>query len=184
MSSLRRFFVSKVNNPLIIDGEEFNHAVNVLRIKELENVIVCDNTGIEYTCKVEKINKKNMQLSVLSSVLSNTETKEEVTLLAGYLKGDKTELVVQKAVELGVKKIIIFNSEYSSAYMSENKLARLNKVSVESAKQCGRAIAPKVEYFDKFEDALKSAGDCKNKTGRGAFPYWCRWLCCHMGQIL
>ena len=47
--------------------------------------------------------------------------------------------------------------------MNDNKLSRLNKVSVESAKQCGRAIAPKVEYFDKFEDALKSADDCKNK---------------------
>ncbi|MBO5926793.1 MAG: 16S rRNA (uracil(1498)-N(3))-methyltransferase [Clostridia bacterium] len=163
MSDLRRFFVSKIEEPLTIDGEEFRHAVNVLRIKEGEEIIVCDGSGYEYVCMVDEILKKQLCLSVLEKRLCETEAKTEVTLIAGYLKGDKTELVVQKAVELGVKNIVVFDSEYSSAYMSENKLLRLNKVAVEASKQCGRAVVPKVEYANGFNQALEFGLNAKNK---------------------
>ena len=163
MSDLRRFFLPRITQPLTICDEEFRHAVNVLRIKENERIIVCDNSGLEYICNVDKINKKNMELSVLDKRQSNVEANSFVTLFAGYLKGDKTELVVQKAVELGVKEIVVFNSQYCSAFMNENKLARLNKVSVESAKQCGRAIAPPVRYIDNFEGVLKEGEKFDNK---------------------
>ena len=163
MAGFRRFFVSKVESETIIEGEEFRHAVSVLRIKEGENIILCDNSGYEYLAVVGKINKKDLTVKPIEKSLSVTETKNSVTLIAGYLKGDKTELVVQKAVELGVKKIVVFSSEYSSAYMNDNKLSRLNKVSIESAKQCGRAIAPEVVYAENFELALKMGDDAENK---------------------
>ena len=163
MSDLRRFFVDKIEEPLYVMGEEFRHAVNVLRIKENEEVIVCDNSGLEYICKIKKISKQDMLLEVLDKRQAVTEPKERVCLLSGYLKGDKTELVVQKAVELGVYEIVVFNSKYCSAYMNDNKLARLNKVSLEASKQCGRAVIPKVIYFDDFESALDYANGYNNK---------------------
>ncbi len=163
MSDLRRFFVEEIKEPLIIEGEEFRHAVNVLRIKENEEILVCDNSGYEYLSKVEKINKKDFEISILEKRENTLETSEEVTLIAGYLKGDKTELVVQKAVELGVKKIVVFSSKFSSSYMNDNKLLRLNKVSIESAKQCGRAVAPKIIYEEDFESALKRGETAKNR---------------------
>lgn len=162
MSELRRFFVEAVSSPLIITGEEFNHAVNVLRAKEGEKVIVCDNSGLEYVCRIEKINKKDICLEIEETRQGENEAKENVTLIAGYLKGDKTELVVQKAVELGAKEIVVFNSQFCSSYMSENKLVRLNKVAIESAKQCKRSIAPKVRYADNFKDALRMGENNKN----------------------
>ena len=163
MSDLRRFFVDKITEPLIIEGEEFRHAVNVLRIKEQDKILVCDNSGYEYTCVVEKINKKDLEISVECKSLSQTEPKNKVMLIFGYLKGDKSELVVQKAVELGITEIVVFNSKYCSAYMNENKLSRLNKVSMEASKQCGRAISPKVVYADTFEEALNLGSQYKNK---------------------
>lgn len=163
MADYRRFFVEKVQSEVVIDGEEFRHAINVLRIKEGETVILCDNSGFEYLSTVAKINKKDFVAKVESKRESQTEPTTQVTLIAGYLKGDKTELVVQKAVELGVSKIVVFSSEFSSAYMNENKLARLNKVSVESAKQCGRSIAPKVDYAKDFNKALEYGNLCDNK---------------------
>ncbi len=163
MSDLRRFFVPKISDELIIDGEEFRHAVSVLRIKENERIIVCDNSGYEHIGTVTAINKKNMAVSITEKRASDTETVACVTLIAGYLKGDKTELVVQKAVELGVKNIVVFDSEFSSAYINENKLSRLNRVSVEAAKQCGRAIAPPVSYADTFEKALGCGENAENK---------------------
>ena len=163
MSDLRRFFVDKIEEPLFIAGEEFRHAVNVLRIKENEQVIVCDNSSLEYICNIKKISKQDMLLDILEKRQAITEPKERVCLLSGYLKGDKTELVVQKAVELGIYEIVIFNSKYCSAYMNDNKLSRLNKVSMEAAKQCGRAVIPKVVYFDDFESALDYASKYSNK---------------------
>ncbi len=163
MSSLKRFFAYSITNPLTVDGEEFRHAVNVLRIRENENILICDNSGYEYLAKITKINKKDFTAEILEKNPSCTEAKESVTLIAGYLKGDKTELIVQKAVELGVKKIVVFSSEFSSGFINENKLLRLNRVSVESAKQCKRAIAPPVLYAENFEDALNYAEPCENK---------------------
>ena len=122
MSNLRRFFVDKIENPLTISGEEFFHAVNVLRLKQGEEIIVCDNTGMEYTCNVTSISKKELTAEVLTSKYSTAETSENVMLITGYLKGDKTELVVQKAVELGVKKIVVFSSQFSSAYINDTIL--------------------------------------------------------------
>lgn len=163
MSDLRRFFVDEILEQIVIDGEEFRHAVSVLRIKEGEQIIVCDNSGYEYVSTIEKINKKDFVAKVNKKRENQTEPKSEVMLIAGYLKGDKTELVVQKAVELGVKSIVVFSSQFSSAYMNENKLNRLNKVSIEAAKQCGRAIAPKVYYAEDFESALSFGKDYQNK---------------------
>ena len=162
MEKYKRFFVDKIEDFLTIDGEEFRHAVNVLRIRENDKIILLDNTEYEYLAEVTKIEKKSMQVKVLSKEKNYLESKNDILLIAGYLKGDKTELVVQTAVELGVKDIVVFSSKFSSAFLNDNKLERLNKVSQEASKQCGRSIYPKVSYLP-FEEAIKYAKDYKNK---------------------
>ena len=85
-------------------------------------------------------------------------------MLFGYLKNaDKNEFIVQKAVELGVKKIGVFTSEYSSSFVNANKIERLNKVAKEAVKQCLRSIAPEIVYFDKLENALEWGKESENK---------------------
>lgn len=161
-SGMRRFFIDKIEETVSLVGEEFRHAVNVRRIKKGDEVVLCDNTAYEYTAVAEEIGKNSAVLRVTGRNLCDKEAKTEVTLLCGYLKGDKTEYSVQKAVELGVKKIVVFRSEFCAAYMNENKLARLNKVSAEAAKQCGRSVAPAVLYADDFASALDMT-DAENK---------------------
>lgn len=163
MADLRRFFVESISDLITIEGEEYRHAVSVLRIKEGEKIIACDNTGFEFICEILEISKKYFTAKVLEKVESETEALNKVCLIAGYLKGDKTELVVQKAVELGVKEIVVFSSKFSSAFMNENKLSRLNKVSIEASKQCGRAVAPKVIYKESLESALEFGNGYENK---------------------
>ena len=164
MSGLKRFFIDKIEEVVELCGEEFEHAKNVLRLSNGDEVILLDNSGKEYTAVIASVEKKRMILNVVRSEVGTREALSDVCLLFGYLKNaDKNEFIVQKAVELGVSRLIAFSSEYSSAYMNANKLERLNKVSKESAKQCLRAIAPKVEYCEKFEDALEMAGRYENK---------------------
>lgn len=164
MSSLKRFFVEKIEDTVLLCGEEFEHAKSVLRLGVGDEVILLDNSGLEYSAVIASVEKKQMTLNVLGKSLGDKEAETDVALFFGYLKNaDKNEFTVQKAVELGVKKIVVFSSEYSSAYMNANKLERLNKVSKEAAKQCLRSIAPVVEYCDTLAAALKKASSYKNK---------------------
>ena len=118
-----------------------------------------------------------MLLNVLNKTVSDKEPETQVTLLFGALKGDKSELVVQKAVELGVFKIGIFLSRFCSVSFGENKLERLERVAREAAKQCLRARVPGITLYPDLESALSSAQPCKNKlfaceflkTGEGDF---------------
>ena len=164
MAGLKRFFVENIGENAELTGEEFEHAKNVLRLSVGDEVILLDNSGKEYTAVITRVEKKRMSLNIVRTEVGAREAETEVCLLFGYLKNaDKNEFIVQKAVELGVKKIGVFSSEYSSAYMNENKLERLNKVAKEAAKQCLRATAPKVEYFDTLEKALVTAKGYENK---------------------
>lgn len=167
MSAPKRFFTDSINYPeeseTELYGEEFVHAKTVLRITEGSEITLLDNAGNEYSAIVTSVGKSRLSAHITGVNRGDREPETPVYLLIGALKGDKTELVVQKATELGVSRIGVFSSRYSSAYMNDNKLERLNKVAREATKQCYRSVAPEVSYFDSFESALASAKDFENK---------------------
>lgn len=164
MATLKRFFIDKIAPQVALDGEEFEHAKNVLRLGVGAEVILLDNSGKEYTAVISQIEKKKMLLTVVREEVGTREANTDMCLLFGYLKNaDKNEFIVQKAVELGAREIGVFSSNFSSAYINDNKLQRLNKVAKEAAKQCLRSVAPCVKYYGTLEDALKSAVSYKNK---------------------
>ena len=163
MATPKRFFVDTVSEEVILTGEEFRHAKNVLRLGAGDEVTLLDGSGAEYPAIVSRVEKGRLLLHVIGKETSNAEPMSEMTLLVGLLKGDKTELVVQKATELGASRIGVFSSRYCAAYMNENKLLRLKRVAQEAAKQCRRAVAPQIDYFEDLESALKSAESCACK---------------------
>lgn len=165
MSTPKRFFVGEISegNEVVIEGEEFVHAKTVLRVEEGSEITLLDGSGKEYSAIVAKIEKRRLTAHITGVTEGDKEPKTEICLLCGALKGDKTELIVQKATELGVSRIGVFSSEYCSAYMNGNKLERLNKVAREAAKQCLRSRAPAVEYYGSLNEALKSAEGYNNK---------------------
>lgn len=164
MSALKRFFVETIQPQTELCGEEFEHAKNVLRIGVGAEVILLDNSGKEYTAIVAQVEKKRMLLNVVREEVGEREAKTDIALYFGYLKNaDKNEFIVQKAVELGVREIGVFSSEFSSAYMNENKLERLQKISKEAAKQCLRAVAPKVTYYPTLSAALAAGEKYSNR---------------------
>ncbi len=166
MSTLKRFFIDKINtdeNLVYLEGEEFVHAKTVLRVEEGSEIVLLDGSGKEFTAIVVKIEKHRLSAHITGATVGEREPKTAVYLLCGALKGDKTELIVQKATELGVSKIGVFSSEFCSAYMNANKIERLKKVAKEAAKQCLRSCAPEIEYFEEFSSAINSANGYENK---------------------
>ena len=163
MAAPKRFFVEEIADEVVLSAEEARHAKNVLRLTEGDEVTLFDGSGKEYSAIVTRADKQGVTVHVVRENVSDREPKTHVFLLIGALKGDKTELVVQKATELGVSRIGVFSSRFCAAYMNENKLERLNRVAREAAKQCLRASVPQVEYFATLEEALAAGKDCDTK---------------------
>lgn len=163
MAAPKRFFVEQIGEEVALTGDELRHAKNVLRLSEGDEVTLLDGSGNEYAAVIASCARDRYLLHVLAKRENDREPKADVYLLFGALKGDKSELVVQKAVELGVRRIGVFSSRYCAAYINENKLARLNRVAHEAAKQCLRASVPEVVYFNDFAAALASAQAYEHK---------------------
>ena len=160
MSGLKRFFAEQieVGGECVLTGEEFEHARTVMRLSEGDEAVLLSGDGKEYTAIVTAVTKKAMTFHVLSARECDKEPKTDIALYFGFLKNaDKNEFAVQKAVELGVSRIGLFASDYSSAYLSENKTERLKKVAREAAKQCLRASCPEIMAFSSFDEALKNS---------------------------
>lgn len=160
MASPKRFFVENMQEDMMLPEQEARHARNVLRLSEGDEVTLFDGSGREYSAVVTRADRQGISVHVVREDISDREPKTWVFLLIGALKGDKTELVVQKATELGAMRIGVFSSRYCSAYMNENKLERLRRVAREAAKQCLRASVPRVEYYETLEDALRAGSEC------------------------
>lgn len=159
---IKRFYIPKesINDGIVeIRGDEHIHLSKVLRFKSGYKLIVCDNSGLDYLCTVMNI-KSDCTICTVDEVIQNeTEHKTNIILLYGVIKPEKFEIGIQKAVELGVNKIIPFFSENSD--IRNVRLDRLNRIALEACKQCGRAKIPEICEPLLFDEALKMAKGLK-----------------------
>lgn len=146
---LKRFFTTEIHDGYaFLTGKEFIHAVKVVRLKIGFKLIVCDNSGSDHYCTVEEITKEYLKAKIDKTVSNDTEIDHFITLYIGINKDIDT--VVQKAVELGVKKIVPFTSQHGN--IDSVNLERLKTIVLESSKQCGRATLATVEDVIPFSE--------------------------------
>lgn len=166
-----RFFVPTDNfesECVKITGEDARHISRALRMAKGEHITVCDMKGVEHDCVLEDfVDDTCVSARILSSVKSENEPPYFVTLYQASPKGDKLDYIVQKAVELGVGEIVPFVSDRCVSRPDEKsavkKVQRLSRISKEAAKQCGRAVLPKVGDFCSFEKMLSAANGAELK---------------------
>ena len=157
---IRRFFVQPtdiVDNNVRLCGEEFHHAVKVLRHKVGFKIIVCDNSGNDYYATITEIRKDALTAKIDEVVANDTATSRKFTLYQCISRGDRLDFAVQKAVELGVREIVPVISDFSTEKAVNHD--RLTRIISEAAKQCGLAILPTLTAPMTFADAVKRAGD-------------------------
>jgi 16S rRNA (uracil1498-N3)-methyltransferase len=133
---------------LRLDGREAHHALRVLRLKHGELVSVLDGIGNEFMCAVEDCGRNVVTLSVsLKNFVPAPPCT--ITLLQAVPKGKIIEGIIQKAVELGARRIVPVLSERVVTQLddddAENKRDKWQNVAIEAIKQCGAAWLPKVE---------------------------------------
>lgn len=156
---MRRFFVDKIENEMSLKNEEHNHLSFVLRAKNGDEIILCNGDGFDYTAVIQSISKNETIVKIVRKEKNETEPQIKATLFFACLKGDKNDLVVQKATELGVYEIVPFISKNVSVKPESIKTERLNKIVLESCKQCGRAVIPKVKSPKNLTEITKSFKD-------------------------
>ena len=111
---MTRFFVSPEEiqgDFLVLTGENAEHA-KVLRLKNGENVLVCDGCGNECVCTVSDVSPGQISLVVQKRQESISEPKVKASVYMAFPKADKLEHVIQKATELGAFEIVAFPSAY------------------------------------------------------------------------
>lgn len=152
---MKRFFYDNIyiSGDLVLEGTEYNHLVNVMRIKPNEQVVICTGDGYDYVCEVAKISKKSAALAVVCKNKNMSELKTGLTLFQAIPKGDKMDSIVQKCTELGVKKIVPIITRYTTVALDTNKRERMKKIACESLKQCGGAVPIVIGEVFGFSDA-------------------------------
>ena len=176
---MRRFYAPKPNysgSQVTLDVDETRHLRDVLRLKLGETVSVFDGEGNEFSSTILSIGKKGSILEINASVdPPAAESPFKLTLAVSMLKGDKFDLVTQKAVELGVTELIPLETARSDvrAGDGEKRQQRWQKIALGATKQCGRSTLMRVAVptaFKSFADEAEKPVYFFTERGGSAFP--------------
>ena len=153
-----RFFIDRpVVDFFRVTGKDARHIEKSLRMRTREVLTLCHG-GVDYICEIANFEKDSVVVELVSSKKNTAEPKTSVTLLYSLPKGDKMDLVVQKAVEVGVCAILPVLTKRCVSRPDEKtlqkKVQRWQKIAQEAAQQSGRGAIPKVCEAMDFSQAL------------------------------
>ena len=154
-----RVFVDAIAPSIDVSGDEFHHAVRVVRLREGEEIEVFDGRGHAARGKVGAIGRDSLHVDVTSEIESR-ESPLRIHLAAAIIQLEKFELILQKATELGVASItpVITDRIEVRPERYRGKAERWAKIVFEAVKQSGRALIPPVNEPTRFDDIAKIAG--------------------------
>ncbi|UFS71866.1 16S rRNA (uracil(1498)-N(3))-methyltransferase [Geomonas sp. RF6] len=144
-----------------VSGELFKHMVRVLRLKEGAEVALTDDAGRRHLGTIEAVEAKSLTVRITESDAGEEELAPRITLYQGLPKGEKLDMVLQKATELGVAEVVAFAAARSVVKLKEGReagrLDRCEKIVQEAARQCGRRSVPAVLLGGKLEAVLRGS---------------------------
>jgi 16S rRNA (uracil1498-N3)-methyltransferase len=138
-----------------------SHLVRVLRLRAGDSCVLFNGDGHDHAARLLSIGKRGAEAEVLSSSACDNESPLHVTLLQGIARGEKMDLILQKATELGVAAIVPVQAERSEVKLDAERLARRmahwRSVVVAACEQSGRARIPHLAPVTGLDQA---AGGC------------------------
>ena len=144
-----------------ITGQDVNHIRNVLRMKAGERIGIRDGISRNYICVLEEIGEQEITARIMKEEAGNSELSARLCLFQGLPKGDKMELIIQKAVELGASAVVPVASRRCVVKLdgkkADSRQKRWQAVAESAAKQSGRAVIPTVCPVTGFADAVRQA---------------------------
>lgn len=162
---MHRFFIKLENiykGGITIEGDDVQHISRVLRLKEGDKIVLCDQMGTDYEASIENISKHSIRTVIINKEPSKGEPSIEVVLYQGVPKSTKMDLIIQKCTEMGISRIVpLITSRTVVKLESEKdeakKVARWTKIAEEAAKQSARGIVPKIDMPMSLEQAVNDS---------------------------
>jgi len=185
LMTLRRFYAPKIafasdGKTVTLGADEARHAHDVLRLGMGDEIFVFDGEGHEYRCVLAELTSRSATLNVLEQMQpACPESPLDLTLAVAMLKGEKFDLVVQKATELGITRLTPLITARADVRIREpgdarKKAERWARIAFESAKQCGRAQLMLVDPPMNLDEFFRSIADVQLKltyTARDGDPH-------------
>ena len=159
---MQRYFTScKDKENIVIENDDIFHIRNVMRMVPGDRFEI-NNDGDIYLGEIEEI-KPDFKFKIIEKKNENHELDGYIRLLYCIPKGDKTDLVIQKAVELGASEVVLINSTRSIAKITKDnkdkKIIRYNKIIKEASEQSKRTRLMKLTDVITFDEIDKYPGD-------------------------
>lgn len=172
---MHRFYVTKEqihNEQITITGPDVNHIKNVLRMGPGDELIICNGQGKDCYCIITMVSDREIITEIKEIKETGTELPAKIILFQGIPKKDKMELIIQKAVELGVAEIVPVMTKRVIVKLEDRKkearkLERWQAIAESAAKQSGRGIIPQIKSVQTFEEAINHV----KKMDIGLIPY-------------
>ena len=150
---MQRYFAHIENNQVVLSPEDIHHIIHVMRMRVADQFEVVDNSRL-YICEISSISP--LKIDIVEEKEEDVEIKTKVALFFALAKGDKIDLVIQKATELGVHRIVLFKSRRCVVNYDEKdftkKLVRYQKIAKEASEQCHRLIVPEIVMVNDLKD--------------------------------
>ncbi len=176
---MRRFFIEQpvgicgrhAPERLSVSGSDANHIKNVLRLKLGDNIILFDGSGNEYEAEIIHMEPGRVDVSVLRSTSSLTESTVRITVAQGFLKDKKMDDIVRHLTELGITGWLPVIAQRSVSRPDSRRLdaraERWKKIATEALKQCRRTCIPDIQPAVSFKEAVFMGKDYDLK-----FIFW------------
>ena len=146
---------------IIVTGADAHHLARVLRMRAGDEIVISDPSGRDHVCELTVVSGECVTAKKKETRENLAEPSYRVTLYQGMPKGEKTDVIVQKSVELGVGKVVFVVTERSvsrpDSSSLKKKTERLNRISESAAAQCGRSSVPEVQAEQDLASAIDAA---------------------------
>ncbi|WP_342543455.1 16S rRNA (uracil(1498)-N(3))-methyltransferase [Paenisporosarcina sp. FSL H8-0542] len=157
---MQRYFIPQQfeDGMAIISGDDAKHIQKVMRMQEGQSIIVVSD-GHAYEATIDGFEGQDVRVKKSSESLRSNELPKKVTICCGLPKGEKLDLITQKATELGMHELILFEAERSivkwDAQKGSKKQQRLQKIAKEAAEQSHRNVVPAIQDIVTFKQLLQ-----------------------------
>ncbi len=167
MAFIPRIYISEEGTPggrIFVGGGDASHILRVLRRGKGDGIFVCDTRSVSYDAVIDEVTPEGFYAVLGQPRVRDAEPVCPVTLYQCLPKGEKTDDLVRRAVELGATRIVAVISERCVARPDgksfAKRLERLNRISESAAAQCGRASVPPVCGLISYREAVAELAAC------------------------
>lgn len=162
---LTTFFISEgcdfSASEIEVDGDEAHHGVNVLRLKNSEEVKISDGAGNWAIGKVSQLSKKSFTVEISTRGFDQA-AKQRVVVVQAILKNDANKEAVDFLTQVGVDEIIFWQSQHSIGKIDNKSLSKWQNVARESSRQSRRTRIPLVTNIFSTEQLILKIKELQN----------------------